>query len=153
MAISTIHFFSEDTDFKIRDKAKVREWIKVVCKDHGFTISELNFIFCSDAYLLPMNQQYLSHDTYTDVITFDNATGLGNTSRPRIVGDIFISVDRVAENAHAVRVPFAVELYRVMVHGTLHLLGFKDKSAKDKVRMTAEEDRFLALMPPATATF
>lgn len=143
MANANIHFFTEDTDFKLARKMKLRAWIQRVAKNHGFSISDLNYIFCSDDYLLVMNQQYLDHDTYTDVITFDNNPEAGTG---RIVGDIFISIDRIRDNAKELGIQPDAELHRVMIHGALHLMGFGDKSASDKLKMTREEDKSLVLL-------
>lgn len=135
-----INFFVEDIEFKLLKKAKVRQWIKETIENEGFKLKELNFIFCSDAYLLQINQQYLDHDTYTDIITFDNSD-----SPKRISGDIFISVDRVNENALAYKQSPLDELHRVIIHGTLHLLGYPDKGKTAKQVMTARENLYLSL--------
>ncbi|MES2829094.1 MAG: rRNA maturation RNase YbeY [Bacteroidota bacterium] len=141
MARGTINYFTEETKYKLKQKRVLKDWIRLVIASEGFELSELNFILCSDEYLLRMNQEYLAHDTYTDVITFDNSEGL-----KMITGDIFISIDRVAENAAGLGVATASELRRVMVHGTLHLLGYKDKSKADKTLMTQKEDFYLSSM-------
>ncbi|RFZ82764.1 rRNA maturation RNase YbeY [Mucilaginibacter terrenus] len=135
-----INFFAEDVSYKVKDKIAIRKWIKETVVAEGFKLDELNYILCSDAYLLQINQQYLDHDTYTDIITFDNSEEDGV-----ITGDIFISVERIQENAEKFEVPEAHELHRVMIHGALHLLGYKDKSAADKKKMTLKEDQYLAL--------
>jgi probable rRNA maturation factor len=134
-----IHFFSEDLVFTLKQKTRVREWIKSTITDEGYTLAELNFIFCSDPYLLTINQQYLNHDTFTDIITFDNSE-----VDKQIVGDIFISVDRVRENAAGFKVAFEDELHRVIIHGTLHLLGYPDKTKAEKELMTRKEDEYLS---------
>ena len=138
MPASSIHFFTEDITYLLKDKRLVKKWLQAVIVSESFVLEELNFIFCSDDYLLNMNQQYLDHDTYTDVITFDNST-----ESKVIVGDIFISIDRVKENAANLNIPAIEELQRVMVHGTLHLLGYKDKSKAAKTQMTTKEDFYL----------
>ena len=107
-------------------------------------MGELTFILCSDEYLLAINQQYLNHDTYTDVITFDNSETL-----KMIEGDIFISIERIQENAKQFKGTVQHELYRVMIHGTLHLLGYKDKGKAAKTLMTQKEDEYLALFSAA----
>ncbi len=140
MPKTLIHFFEEDTSYKLKQKAKVREWIKYTIKNEGKTLRELNFIFCSDPYLLQINQQYLNHDTYTDIITFDNSD-----SQTELNGDIFISIDRIKENAAKFITSETDELHRVMVHGTLHLLGYADKSKNEKLLMTQKEDEYLKL--------
>ncbi|HEY0899783.1 MAG TPA: rRNA maturation RNase YbeY [Sphingobacteriaceae bacterium] len=134
-----VHFFSEDLVFTLKQKTNVRNWIQSTIIAEGYALDELNFIFCSDTYLLTINQQYLDHDTYTDIITFDNSE-----EEDRITGDIFISVERVRENANHFGVAFEDELHRVIIHGTLHLLGYPDKTKAEKTRMTQKEDEYLA---------
>ncbi|MBB6108588.1 rRNA maturation RNase YbeY [Mucilaginibacter lappiensis] len=133
-----IQFFEEDISYKLKNKTLVRQWIKDTITAEGFKLKELTYVFCSDAYLLPMNQQYLDHDTYTDIITFDNSEIEGD-----IVGDIFISVERVRENAAKFNIPETDELHRVIIHGALHLLGYTDKSVVTKKKMTQKEDEYL----------
>jgi rRNA maturation RNase YbeY len=134
-----IQFFEEDISYKLKNKALVRQWIKDTIIAEGFKLKELTYVFCSDAYLLPMNQQYLDHDTYTDIITFDNSEVEGD-----ITGDIFISVERVRENAAKFKISETDELHRVIIHGALHLLGYTDKSIVTKQKMTQKEDEYLA---------
>lgn len=134
-----IHFFSEEISFNLKNKNLLRKWIKQIITSEGHQLKELNFIFCTDEYLLRINQSFLQHDDYTDVITFDNSD-LFKT----IIGDIFISIDRIKENAKQNNVSLLNELCRVMIHGTLHLLGYKDKSKTDKKRMTKKENQCLA---------
>ncbi|SDM24531.1 rRNA maturation RNase YbeY [Daejeonella rubra] len=134
-----IHFFSEDISFTLKHKGLLRTWIKNTIVEEGFKLRELNFIFCSDNYLLSMNQQYLKHDTFTDIITFDNSEKKGE-----IVGDIFISLERIQENAQGFKVKTEDELHRVMIHGTLHLLGYADKGKEAKALMTDKEDLYLS---------
>jgi probable rRNA maturation factor len=141
MSTSSIHFFTEDVNYVIKQKRILKEWLLSVIEDERYSLQELNFILCSDDYLLDLNQQYLDHDTYTDVITFDNS------EQPKVVtGDIFISIDRIKENAATVKVIVSEELQRVMVHGTLHLLGYKDKSKAAKKQMTLREDHYLTIL-------
>jgi len=135
-----ISFFEEDIKFKPKNKLALRGWIKDAIIAEGFKLQELNYIFCSDAYLLTINQQYLNHDTYTDIITFDNSE-----EEKVIVGDIFISAERIAENAQKFKTSPADELHRVIIHGALHLLGYKDKTKASKILMTNMEDKYLAL--------
>ncbi|WP_129717039.1 rRNA maturation RNase YbeY [Pedobacter sp. SYP-B3415] len=136
--MAAINFFSEDTAFVPQKKLFLKRWIKGCIEDAGFKPKELNFIFCSDPYLLVINKQYLQHDTLTDIITFDNSL------KPNVLsGDIFISIDRVRENAETFGVSVFDEMCRIIIHGTLHLLGYKDKTKKDKAEMTAMEDRCL----------
>lgn len=137
--MSAINFFEEDIVYKLKHKAQVRQWLKDAVTTEGFKLKELNYIFCSDAYLLQINQQYLHHDTYTDIVTFDNSE-----QERTIVSDIFISVERIRENALKFNVPEETEMHRVMVHGALHLLGYKDKTTESKKLMTQMEDLYLS---------
>lgn len=134
-----INFFSEDISFNLKQKGLVRTWIKntIIAEKHRLRL--LNFIFCSDSYLLNINQQYLKHDTYTDIITFDNSD-----TEQEIAGDIFISLERIRENAKELDVNEKDELHRVMIHGTLHLLGYPDKGKSAKALMTEKEDLYLS---------
>jgi len=134
-----IHFFSEDISYTLKHKGLLRTWIKNTIIEEGFKLRELNFIFCSDNYLLSMNQEYLKHDTLTDIITFDNSE-----LKKEIVGDIFISLERIQENAQSFKVKTEDELHRVMIHGTLHLLGYADKGKEAKALMTDKEDLYLS---------
>jgi rRNA maturation RNase YbeY len=134
-----IHFFSEDITYTLKNKGLLRTWIKNTIIEEGFKLRELNFIFCSDSYLLTMNQEYLNHDTLTDIITFDNSE-----NQREIVGDIFISLERIQENAQSFKVKTEDELHRVMIHGTLHLLGYADKGKEAKALMTDKEDLYLS---------
>jgi probable rRNA maturation factor len=133
-----ISFFEDDIQFKLKNKAQVRQWITATIFAEGYKLKELTYIFCSDAYLLQINRQYLDHDTYTDIITFDNSEEEG-----KITGDIFISIERIRENASKFKVSETEELHRVIIHGALHLLGYKDKSAAHKRKMTQKEDFYL----------
>lgn len=135
-----VNFFVEDTKYTLKNKTQIRTWINETIKAEGYVLEELNFILCSDEYLLAINQQYLNHDTYTDVITFDNSEKLKT-----IVGDIFISIERIQENAKQFKGTVTQELCRVMVHGTLHLLGYKDKGKAAKALMTQKEDQYLVM--------
>ena len=134
-----INFFEEDTTFKPKQKTQLRQWIRDTVIAEGFKLKELNYIFCSDAYLLQINQQYLDHDTFTDIVTFDNSEVEGD-----IVGDIFISIDRIRENGAKFKTGETNELHRVIIHGALHLLGYTDKSVVTKQKMTQKEDEYLA---------
>lgn len=138
--MAKINFFTEDITYTVKQKTLVRRWIEATIIAEGYRLEELNFILCSDAYLLRINQDYLQHDDYTDVITFDNSEELKT-----IVGDIFISLERIRENASDFKANTVDELCRVMIHGTLHLLGYKDKTKAAKILMTAKEDEYLAL--------
>ncbi|HZY39653.1 MAG TPA: rRNA maturation RNase YbeY [Mucilaginibacter sp.] len=135
-----LNFFEEDISYKLKHKTLVRRWITETIKAEGYRLKELNYIFCSDNYLLQINQQYLNHDTYTDIITFDNSE-----EEKSITGDVFISIDRIRENAAKFNVVETDELHRVIIHGALHLLGYGDKKASDKKKMTEKEDFYLNL--------
>jgi probable rRNA maturation factor len=133
-----IRFFEEDVSYKIKNKLALRQWVAETVKAEGYKLNELSYILCSDEYLLQINRQYLNHDTYTDIITFDNSTG-----NKGVFGDIFISIDRIRENALKLNIAEADELHRVIIHGVLHLLGYKDKNPADKKKMTLKEDFYL----------
>jgi rRNA maturation RNase YbeY len=132
-----IHFCTEDITFSLKEKLKHKAWLNEVAKQEGKRILELTYVFCSDDYLLQINQEYLNHDTLTDIVTFDNSEDPN-----KIEGDIFISIDRVKENGDALGTK-ETELGRVMVHGLLHLLGYKHKKKEDKVLMTEKEDFYI----------
>ena len=126
-----IRFDSFQTRFKLSNPKKTSAWIERVVKSEKAAIGSLSYIFCTDRYLLGINQEYLDHDTLTDIITFDYTE-----SSKSLDGEIYISVQRVRENAKLLGVDFETELRRVIIHGVLHLLGYKDKSTKDKKVMT-----------------
>ena len=132
--------FNYETSFQLNDENLLEDWIKNIVSDKGFTISEINYIFCDDAYLHKLNVEFLQHDTLTDIISFDNTIG------KQIGGDIFISVERVADNAKDFKVSFDEELHRVMIHGVLHYLGYKDKSEADKTTMRAAENEAISVL-------
>ena len=136
----SINFFEEDICFKLKDKTKVKDWIRATITAEGYKLQELNYIFCSDECLLGINRQYLDHDTYTDIITFDNSE-----KDKVITGDIFISIERIRENANKFNSGELNELHRVIIHGALHLLGYKDKTADSKQLMTSKEDQYLGI--------
>lgn len=135
-----IAFFSRNTDFKLSRPRKTAAWIRKIISREKFLVENLNFIFCDDEFLLAINQQYLDHDTYTDIVTFDNSEKEGE-----LEGDIFVSVDRVRENAGRFSFAFEDELDRVMIHGVLHLMGFSDKTTAQKKEMRKKEDACLSL--------
>lgn len=164
-----INFFSEDIQFNLPNKKKLISWITKIIKNENFYMQSaerkamakregtpytkhnvpcaLNFIFCSDTYLQKLNQKFLDHDSFTDVLTFDHA-GMGDERRVScaIEGDVFISIDRVKENARDYNNSFSNELNRVMIHGILHLIGYSDKTSKEKVLMRKKEDDCLSLL-------
>ncbi len=132
--------FNYETEFNLKDEITLDNWINNIAIDKGFEIGEINYIFCDDVYLHKLNVEFLEHDTLTDIISFDNSLG------KLINGDIYISIDRVEDNAKDFRVSFEDELHRVMIHGVLHYMGFKDKSEEDKAIMRSEEDKALSLI-------
>lgn len=134
----SIQFFNADVAYTVTNKTILRSWISSVIKKEGYSLDELTIIFCSDEYLYKMNVEYLKHDTYTDIITFDLSA-----VKKQINGELYISIDRVRENAKTNLVPISNELHRVIIHGTLHLCGYKDKSRQSKKLMTARENESL----------
>ena len=120
------------------DKRKVTRWIRAVAADYNFAVGNINYIFCSDERELEVNRQFLGHDYYTDVITFDYTSG------KTLNGDIFISLDTVRSNAEMVGAPFEEELRRIIIHGILHLTGQGDKTPETKAQMTEKEEKALA---------
>ena len=135
-----VSFFSEDIDFKVVNPIKTKKWIKNASFSEGYEVSQLNYIFCSDEYLLEINKQYLDHDYFTDIITFDNSE-----EDKELEGDIYISVDRVRDNAETFHTDFDSEMRRVLIHGLLHLVGYEDSSEALKTAMRAKEDEYLRL--------
>jgi len=127
------------TDFNLHTEDLYDLWLAETCQGEGFTINELNYIFCDDSYLLKINQDYLQHDYLTDIITFDYVLG------KNISGDLYISIDRVKDNAEEFNVTFENELKRVMVHGVLHLMGYSDKTDTATVEMRAKEEEKIKL--------
>lgn len=135
----SISFYSEDVDFQLENEQQIIDWIKNTIQQEAKSATEISYIFCSDEYLYQMNLEYLNHDTYTDIITFDY------TENSVVSGDIFISIDRVKENAIKFKTTFKNELSRVIIHGVLHLLGYKDKTPEQKQVMRSKEDFYLTL--------
>jgi rRNA maturation RNase YbeY len=134
-----IHFFQEEVSFKIPSSPKVKKWITAASKKEGFKVGELNYILCNDSYLHKLNVGFLNHDTLTDIITFDY------TEDKVISGDIFISLERVEENSEKFKSMLKMELFRVMIHGALHLMGYKDKNQSQKKLMRKKENEYLSL--------
>lgn len=130
--------FSSTTSFNLTSQERVSLWLLDVINKEEKAIKEISFNFCNDKELLKVNQEFLSHDNLTDIITFDYTDSSG------IIGEILISTERVKDNALDFDQPFDVELRRVMVHGILHLCGYKDKSDDDKILMTKKEDFYLS---------
>lgn len=135
-----INFYNHDIEFTLKNPTEVKNWLKEVATDEGLKIGELSYIFCSDDHLLGINQQYLDHDTYTDIITFDLTDEKGVVN-----GEIYISTERVAENAKKFKNSLEDELHRVIVHGLLHLIGYDDKNPAEKAGMREKEDACLAM--------
>lgn len=138
--MGAIRFFSEDVDFSPEHPRKKAAWIKSILTLEKVELGELNFIFCSDRFLLQLNKQYLHHNTYTDIITFDNAN-----SPKQIAGDIYISIERVFDNAMRFKVSTVDELDRVIIHGVLHLIGYNDKKPQERAQMRKKEEACLSL--------
>lgn len=133
----SIQFFNESTGMPEINQAKAAAWLEETANSENKETGDCNIIFCSDDYLLDINKQYLDHHNYTDIVTFDYSED--NT----IAGDLFISTDRIAENAKSFDVPFDQELHRVMVHGILHLCGYGDATDEEKKLMRSKEDNYL----------
>ncbi|MCL4146145.1 UNVERIFIED_CONTAM: hypothetical protein GTU68_042472 [Idotea baltica] len=132
--------FNYETEFVLVNENQLENWIEKIVSEKGFELGEINYIFCDDEYLLKLNVEFLQHDTLTDIISFDNSLG------KLLNGDIFISVERVKENAKEYNVTLEEELHRVMIHGILHYMGLKDKSADEKVLMRKEENKALSVL-------
>ena len=137
MAIS---FFCEQTEMPAIQKTLVRNWIKQVAATHGKRVGEISYIFCDDEKILEVNRQYLQHDYYTDIITFDYTEG------DKIAGDLFISLDTVRSNAELFKQDYETELHRVIVHGVLHLCGINDKGPGEREIMEKCENEALAIL-------
>lgn len=139
--MGSINFFTEDINFTLRQKIKLRNWIKSTIEHNQYKLEVINYIFTSDNYLLTINKEYLDHDTFTDVITFNQSTN------PKLLeADIYISIERIKKNAKKFNLPISDELHRVMIHGVLHLLGFTDKEDSEKAVMRKKENHYLALL-------
>lgn len=134
-----ICFFEEDIRFPLKDKTKHKHWLRKIAAEQFLKIRDLNYVFCSDQYLYKINVEYLNHKTYTDIITFDNSE-----DEKIIEGDIFISIERVKENAEKENISFEQELLRVMSHGLLHLMGYNDKKEEDKKVMRLMENKSIS---------
>lgn len=136
-----IQFVEENVKFPLSHKNLTKKWIKLVIESFQKKTGDICIIFCDDDYLLNINRQYLEHDYYTDIITFDYVEG------DRISGDLFISLDTVKSNSDKFSVPFDTEAKRVIIHGILHLLGLKDKTDSEALAMRAAEDRAIGMYP------
>lgn len=131
--------FNYESDYQLVNEGAYSNWISKVVDSEDGEIVQIDYIFCDDVYLLEINVKYLDHDTYTDIITFDYSDG------KKLSGDVFISIERIEENAKTYNVAFEVELHRVMTHGILHLLGYGDKSKEQSIIMRAKEDEKMKL--------
>ena len=131
--------FHYNTDFSLENEQKFVDWLNAVILSEGGELNQIDYVFCSDEEVLEMNEKYLDHDTYTDILTFDYTEG------KLIAGDIFISIDRVKDNAHEFNITFEEEILRVMAHGVLHLFGFKDKSEDEVTLMRSKENEKIKL--------
>jgi len=132
--------FNSETSFTLKNQNKLVKWIGDVISSEGFQVGEINYIFCDDSYLNKINQEFLNHDTFTDIISFDYTLG------KEVGGDIFISIERVLENAEKFNEVFETELHRVMIHGILHFMGYKDKTKKEKTLMRTKEDENIFIL-------
>jgi rRNA maturation RNase YbeY len=137
-----IYFHSENAKLLPARRRLLHTWIVQLFAQHNKPLHTINYIFCTDAELLEINNMYLNHDTYTDIITFDNTENIDSGTE----ADIYISVERTKENAQKYKVLPATELHRVMAHGVLHLIGYKDKTPADKTQMTQQENQALLLL-------
>ncbi len=138
---SNIQFFTEDISYSVKQKNKLREWISACIKAENHMTGDVNIILCSDSYLHEMNVEYLNHDTFTDIITFDNSI------EDEISGDLFISLDRIRENAQKYSRKISEEQHRVIIHGILHLCGYDDKTDDEKYKMREKENIHLSRRP------
>jgi len=132
-----VYFHLENINFILSNKSKISNWIKEVILDNNKRSSNINIIFCNDDYLLNVNKKHLNHNYYTDIITFDNSVSTD------ISADLFISIERVKDNANRLKVNFNTELHRVIIHGILHLCGYNDKLEKEKTQMRSLENKYL----------
>ena len=132
--------FNYETNFILNNEEQLTNWVESCIVSNKFKVGEINYIFCDDAYLHKLNVEFLQHDTYTDIISFDNTMGR------LISGDIFISIDRVKENSTVFTSSFEDELHRVMIHGVLHYMGYNDKTIEEKEMMRSKEDQCLFLL-------
>lgn len=140
--MSSINFLNEDLSYNVVKKKLLRSWILNTIKKEGKKIDSINYVFTSDSFLYKLNIEYLSHDTFTDIISFQY-----NEEGEDIQSDIFISIERIKENAKTYNQRLLDEVHRIIIHGTLHLLGYKDKSKSQKEEMTSKEDYYLSLRP------
>lgn len=141
MSPNNIHFFLEVTNYRILNKNLIRVWLSEAISQENKRVGELNIILCNDDYLYKMNVDFLQHDAFTDIITFDYS------DEDIISGDLFISINRIKENAKRFSITTKEELHRVIIHGVLHLCGYGDKKKSEKEKMTTKENHYLAQRP------
>lgn len=139
-----VYFSNGDIEFSLGNQELIKDWISAIIFRHNKKLGKINYLFCSDQMVYDMNLRFLNHDTLTDIITFDYVNG------NLISGDITISIDRVGENATLFDTSFEHELHRVIIHGVLHLLGFKDKTPDDAAIMRAKENESLQILDSMT---
>ncbi|MDT7831378.1 rRNA maturation RNase YbeY [Flavobacteriaceae bacterium S356] len=132
--------FNYVNDFSLQNEEVIANWITKVLEVEGYECDDVNYIFCDDEYLHELNVKYLNHDTLTDIISFDNSM------EKKVAGDIFISTERVAENAKSFNVSFNEELSRVIIHGMLHFMGYKDKTEEESREMRTKENEAISLL-------
>lgn len=135
-----VHFVVHEVKVKLEHKTRLKAFLKELFEREGQGLKHLQYVFCTDAYLLEINKQFLQHDTYTDIVTFELSEDPEETS-----GEIYISIERVMDNAKKFEVPVSQELHRVIFHGALHLCGYRDKSKKESALMREKEDEYLNL--------
>lgn len=141
-----IRFNNTDVNFNLKGKRLLSKWLKEVAAANGYRVGEFNYVFCSDDYLLDINKQFLGHDYYTDIITFDMRDEFTVADDNIVFGDVYISIDTIKYNGEQYGEGFERELYRVMAHGLLHLIGFDDTTADLQAEMTLQENAALALL-------
>lgn len=141
LVVTMVKFLADSIEMPSIDEKRITRWIRAVAAEYGFSVGNINYIFCSDERELAVNREFLGHDYYTDVITFDYSTA------STLNGDIFISLDTVRSNAEMVGEPYEKELLRIIIHGVLHLTGQGDKTPETKIQMTAKEERALSHFP------
>ena len=139
--MSEINYFYEDTNFILDNQDILSVWIGNTIQSEDHKLNSINYIFCSDEHLLEVNKEYLNHDYYTDIITFNNSE-----TEFEVESDIFISIDRVKDNSNSNKCSFEIELNRVMIHGVLHLIGYNDKTEAEQKEMREKENAYLSLL-------
>lgn len=141
-----ITYNTEDISFNLPQKRLVSKWLKTIAANNSLDIGDLNYIFCSDYYLLQINQQYLGHNYYTDIITFDYNDDYRKIGNNKLYGDVYISIDTIRHNAEEYGEGFDMELHRVIAHGLLHLIGFDDVTDELQAEMHKQEDKSLDIL-------